>query len=161
MKKMIRYSLFPIGIFLGAMAGAGVVFRKMVEEEIKWKEMADKHLELFLLMYQWVRVKQEGKNLISYFEKTGYRKIAVYGMGHVGKALLDEIKGSRVEIAYGIDKSAADIFENIEICNPDGSLEEVDAVVVTPVYFMNEIEETLSTKINCPIISLEDILYQV
>lgn len=161
MKKMMIYSLFPAGIFLGVMAGAGIVFRTTIKDVIKWKEMADKHLELFLLMNQWIKLKQEGKNLISYFEKTGYKKIAVYGMGHVGKVFLEEIKGSRIEVAYGIDKNTNDIFENIEIRNPNGPLEDVDAVVVTPIYFMNEIEETLSAKINCPIISLEDILYEI
>lgn len=161
MKKTVIYSLFPAGIFLGAMAGAGIVFRTAVRDVIKWKEMADKHLELFLLMNQWVKVKQEGKNLISYFEKAGYKKIAVYGMSHVGKVLLDELRGSRIEVAYGIDKNTSGIFENMEIRNPDGPLEDVDAVVVTPIYFMNEIEETLSKKINCPIISLEDILYEI
>ena len=40
-------------------------------------------------------------------------------------------------------------------------LETVDAVVVTAITFFDEIEERLSEKVDCPIISLEDILYEV
>ena len=40
-------------------------------------------------------------------------------------------------------------------------LTEVDAVVVTPIVFFNEIEKELSEKLDCPIISLEDILYEI
>ena len=36
-----------------------------------------------------------------------------------------------------------------------------DAVVVTTVTFFDGIEEKFSIKLNCPIISLEDILYEV
>ena len=43
----------------------------------------------------------------------------------------------------------------------DDDLEEVDAVVVTAITFFDEIEEKLSQKIDCPIISLEDILYEI
>jgi hypothetical protein len=37
----------------------------------------------------------------------------------------------------------------------------VDAIVVTAITFFDEIEEKLSEKIDCPIISLDDILYEV
>ena len=37
--------------------------------------------------------------------------------------------------------------------------ENVDAVVVTAITFFDEIREELTTKIGCPIVSLEDILY--
>ena len=40
-------------------------------------------------------------------------------------------------------------------------LEKVDAIIVTAVSFFDQIEEELSEKISCPIISLEDILYEV
>ena len=40
-------------------------------------------------------------------------------------------------------------------------LEAVDAVIVTPIFFMDEIEEMLSGKMDCPIVSLEDILYEI
>ena len=43
----------------------------------------------------------------------------------------------------------------------DDLLGDVDAIVVTAVTFFDEIEAALSEKIDSPVISLEDILYEV
>ena len=37
----------------------------------------------------------------------------------------------------------------------------MDAVVVTVVYYFDAIEETLKQKVDCPILSLGDIVYEV
>ena len=44
---------------------------------------------------------------------------------------------------------------------PDEELANVDAVIVTPITFFSEIEDMLSLKMDCPILSIEDILYDV
>ena len=113
------------------------------------------------MMNQWVKVKQEGKNLASYFEKYGYKKIAVYGMSYAGETLISELKETDITIAYGIDKNAASIYVDVDVLSMEDNLEPVDAVVVTAITFFDEIEEKLSEKMDCPIISLEDILYEV
>ena len=123
--------------------------------------MSDKHLALFLMMNQWVKVKQEGKNLSAYFEKNGYKKIAIYGMSFAGETLVDELRGSDVYVAYGIDQNAETIYTDVEVVTMENTLAEVDAIVVTAISFFDEIEEKLSEKIDCPVISLEDILYEV
>lgn len=127
----------------------------------KEKDVANKHLALFLMMNQWVKVKQQGKSIATYFEKEGYKNIAVYGMSYAGETLLDELKNTDIHVAYGIDKNADMIYADINVVTMDDILDDVDAVVVTAVTFFNEIEEALSEKMNCPVISLEDILYEV
>lgn len=145
----------------GTMLGAGVVGR-MTGERIRYKQrMSEKHLSLFLMMNQWVKVKQEGKNLASYFEQKGYKKIAVYGMSYAGETLVAELMGTDISIAYGIDKNADSIYVDVDIMSMEEDLDPVDAVVVTAITFFDEIENKLSEKIDCPIISLEDILYEV
>lgn len=145
----------------GGAAGAGAVGKVMLEEKDKAKAMSDKHLALFLMMNQWVKVKQEGKNLSAYFEKNQYKRIAVYGMSYAGETLIDELKGTGITVAYGIDKKADAIYADVDILSMEDTLENVDAVVVTAITFFDEIEEKLSQKLDCPIISLEDILYEV
>lgn len=162
MKKGIISVLFALtGAFVGAAVGVGTVAKSIGESEKKTKQLADKHLALFLMMNQWVKVKQEGKNLSTYFEKNGYKKIAVYGMSYAGETLLEELKDSKIEVAYGIDKNAESIYADVDVVLMEDTLEEVDAVVVTAISFFDEIEEQLSQKLKCPIISLEDILYEV
>lgn len=158
MKKSI---ISILSALTGAAIGAGTV-GKMKDKSIKKsRTMSDKHLALFLMMNQWVKVKQEGKNLASYFQVNGYQKIAIYGMSYAGETLADELKDSGVVVAYGIDQKAQSIYSDVDIVSTDDNLDAVDAVVVTAITFFDEIEEMLSEKIDCPIISLEDVLYEV
>ena len=150
-----------VSAFVGAAAGAVIVKKLTVEETEKVRTVSDKHLNLFLMMNQWVKVKQEGKNLSEYFEKNGYQKIAIYGMSYAGETLVNELKGTKTEVAYGIDRNADSIYSDLEIVSMEDDLAVVDSVVVTAITFFDEIEEQLLQKMDCPILSLEDILYEV
>lgn len=112
-------------------------------------------------MNQWVKVRQEGKTLSEYFERNNYKNIAIYGMSYAGENLMDELKDSRICVKYGIDKKASRINKEIDLVTMEDNLQEVDAVVVTAIAFFDEIAEKLEKRLNCPILSLEDILYEV
>lgn len=156
MKKPV---LAVLSAVTGAALGAGAVGKASLDKMNIIRSYRDKHLALFLMMNQWVKAKQEGKNLASYFEEKGYKKIAIYGMSYAGETLLNELKGSGISVAYAIDKNVSSA--EVRVMSVDDALEEVDAVVVTAITFFDEIEELLSEKMDCPIISLEDILYEV
>lgn len=158
---MKKNTVLVFSVLTGAVAAAGVVGRLLGEKLKKAQRMSDKHLALFLMMNQWVRVKLEGKNLYSYFEKNGYKRIAVYGMSYAGETLVDELKKMGIEVVYGIDQKAGSIYAGVEIVTLDSVLAPVDALVVTAITFFDEIEEVLRDKVCCPIISLEDILYEI
>lgn len=158
MKKGITLALALFAGIVGGAIGAGKLVGTKVND---MKKMSDKHLELFLMMNQWVKIKQEGKDLVSYFEKKGYKKIAVYGMSFVGETLVDELKGTDVQVLYGIDQRGDSVYADIDIVTMEDSLDAVDAVVVTAVTFFEEIEEKLCRRVDCPILSLGDILYQI
>ena len=147
---------------VGGLAGGAIGVSEITSKEMtRRKQMSDKHLALFLMMNQWVKVKQGGKKLSSYFEKNGYKRIAIYGMSYAGETLVDELTGTGVQVAYGIDQKAGMLYADVDIVSVDDNLEPVDVVVVTAITFFDEIEEKLSEKVSCPIISLEDILYEV
>ena len=158
MKKMILSSLS----ILGGAAAAAVAVRQVMKKEVEaqWR-ISEKHLALYRMMDQWVAIKQQGKNLADYFEKMQYKVIAVYGMSYARLRLAEELENSNIEIKYGIDKNAEAICSDIDVVTMQDQLTEVDAVVVTPIVFFNEIEKELSEKLDCPIISLEDILYEI
>ena len=73
-----------------------------------------------------------------------------YGSGKtniaVNYALLLKEKGKDVIIA------------DMDIVSVDTDFEDVDAIVVTAISAFDEIEEKLSNRVKCPILSLEDIL---
>lgn len=145
----------------GAAIGAGTVGIMREKEVQKWKDYSNKHLSLYKMMCQWVTVKQRGVNLADYFEKNNYKRIAIYGMSFAGDTLVNELKDTSIKVVYGIDKNAASLYSEVDIVTMEDNLEEVDAVVVTAVTFFDEIADALFEKIYCPIISLEDILYEI
>lgn len=158
MKKIV--SILAAAITGGA-AGVGVTGWNMMKAVETQREASSKHLRLFKMMNRWVEVKQEGKNLSDYFVKNGYRKIAVYGMHYAGERLVEELADSNIEIICGIDRNIQDSNTIIDIITIEDKIPEVDAVVVTAITFFDEIEQQLSRKVTCPVISLEDILYDV
>ena len=87
----------------GAVAGAAAVAKVQGESIEKWKGMSDKHLSLYLMMNQWVKIKQENKSIATYLEENGYKQVAVYGMNYVGETLLSELENTNVKVNYAID----------------------------------------------------------
>jgi hypothetical protein len=156
---MNKLMLSAFSVVTGAVIGTVGIGKIAVKTLNNTQGTANKYRFLYEMMNDWVRIKQEGKNLSSYFKSMGYKNIAIYGMGIVGETLVNELMDTDTKIAYGIDKSARAICTNVEAFSVDDELEEVDAVVVTPVPYFVEIEEMLSKKLRCPIISLEDVLY--
>ncbi|GFI44330.1 hypothetical protein IMSAGC018_02011 [Lachnospiraceae bacterium] len=82
-------------------------------------------------------------------------------MSYVGETLLRELKDTEIKVAYGIDHNADGIYTDIEIITTEELVDNVDVIVVTAITYFEEIEERLRKKISCPIISFEDILYEV
>lgn len=158
MKKTVIGILSLLGGVVGGMIGTKRVMQKKLNRATDY---SDKHLSLFLMMNQWVKVKQEGKSLGEYFERNGLKRIAVYGMSYAGETLIEELKDTSIEVVYGIDKNADKIFSTVDVISVDDSYAEVDAVIVTAITFFDDIKDMLCEKVNCPIISLEDILYEV
>lgn len=158
---MKKSGISILSVFTGIILGVVGTSKRMKAKINYEKKMSDKHLALFLMMDQWVKVKQEGKKLSTYFNERGYREIAIYGMSYAGKTLVDELEGSNIKIKYGIDKKADNIFADFKVITPDEELENVDVVVVTAIQFFDEIEEKLNKKLKCPVISLENILYEM
>lgn len=162
MKKGITAAVSTIlGAVTGAAVGAAVVGRAADEATSKIKQLSDKHLALYLMMNRWVEIKQEGKSLVDYFKKKNYKSIAIYGMNYAGERLLNELKNGEIIVKYGIDQRADEIDTDIDLITMNDELPEVDAMIVTPIFFFDEIQDKLSEKMDCPIISLEDILYEL
>lgn len=150
-----------LSTLIGGIVGACVVGKISCDKVAEKQEISDKHFALFLLMNQWIKVKQGGKSVADYFENHGYKKIAIYGMSYAGETLIRELKNTDIHVVYGIDKNAASIYAEIDVISMNEEFENVDAVVVTAITFFDEIREELASKVECPIVSLEDILYGI
>lgn len=159
---MKKGSVAVLSALFGAVAGAAgnnVLSQKKIDQKT---EKVDKFKGYYNMLNQWLLLKQEGKSLEKYFTDNGYKSIAIYGMGEMGNRLYDELKNSTaVEIKYAIDKNAAGTYSELDVIDVDDEMDEVDAVIVSAIFAFDEIEEELSAKTDCPIISLEDVVYEV
>lgn len=150
---------FVMGIIVGAVTGETTLAKTRRKAIHKLEEDNAKFYEFYSILLQWVHMRNEGKTIGAYLNKCGYHTIAIYGMKELGEELLFELKDSEVEVKYAIDKNADDLYVETDVYRPDEELEPVDAVVVTAVHWFEEIEKDMKEKLGCPILSLEDVVY--
>lgn len=131
---------------------------KKINNLLKEKEKkTNKFKKYYNILNQWLYNKNQGIEISEYFIKKGYNNIAIYGMGELGSRLYEELKGSLINITYAIDKVAYSKYSEIKIVEASQDLDEVDVIVVTPIFDYESIKETLEEKTDNTIISLEDI----
>lgn len=158
LKKLIgNLSLF----IMGQIVGAGIMGAKLGRKISEKQKVVEKNDTLFLLMNQWVQNRQDNKNIAVYLKERNYCHIAIYGMSYVGETLFRELVETEVEVMYGIDRNKSNLSRKIQVCSVEDELPQVDAVVVTAITYYDEIREKLEQKMTCPIISLEEIVYEI
>ena len=114
---------------------------------------------LYKCMNQFLVLKQKGIDISNFFSDRGIYTIAIYGVHYLGQRLRDELEESKVKVKYAIDKKTEVEDWQIPIFHPDENLPEVDAIIITPVFDFLEIKQKLSVKMECPIISIEALLF--
>lgn len=107
--------------------------------------LSDKHLQLYLTSIKWIEVKQKGKRIDEYLWKKGYQTIAIYGMGYMGRCILNEFSGDYVKVQYGIDRNAEQLHSEVKIFTPMEHLQKVDLIINTTRVDNSEILETMHT----------------
>lgn len=110
------------------------------------------------ILHAWLRLKLQGQELITYFHKKGYKKIAIYGMGYLGERLMEDLRLSGAEFVYGIDKNhPAGVLDRYR---PEDDLPETDVIVITVVHMIFWVRQEAEAMTNntTPIVSLEEVI---
>ncbi len=116
----------------------------------------------FQLLNHWLEIKGEGKSTADYFEEKGWHHIAVYGMAELALRLWEDLEGSGIFVDYGIDRDISCSMARIkEVYYPEDDLPPADVIVVTPYAVFGEIKKILEEKVDCPIISLEEVVWSI
>ncbi len=145
----------------GAVAGAAAMNYYKSKKVTEKAEKVDKFKGYYNLLNQWLVIKHEGKSLDNYFLMQGYKSIAIYGMGELGNRLYEELRNTEVTVKYAIDKKAESTYSELNVVSLEDELETVDAVVVTATFAFDEICEELENVLDCPIVSLETVVYDL
>lgn len=122
--------------------------------------------QYYYITNTWVKIKNNGLGLENYFQRNDIQTIAIYAAGELGTRVYEELKNTNIKIKYFTDKKVIDNnavmeFNGAPIVNIKNYKEknDVDAVIVTPTFYMESIEKDLKKLgITKPIISLEKII---
>ena len=153
------------GTILGVAGIAGYKFfckTKKQEKEVQGRVKVEDRLRAYYdITNRWIQLKNEGKNLSEYFEENGYKKIAIYGMGNLGLRLHEELRNSVTKVEYGVDHMHGEMLKDLNVyCLKEvNSIDDVDAIVVTPVFAFDDIKKDLEEKTDKPIISLNSVVF--
>lgn len=115
---------------------------------------------------KWLENEVNGKNWDEYLKSYGYKKIAIYGAGDLGKYLIWALNRSNLEISCVIDRRASEIevFEHHEVYTLESFLEkniETDAIVVTAINAYEEVlEHVARIRPELPVLFLRDMVYE-
>lgn len=163
-KKKFAGLVIPAGVVLAAFIGGMKRCNKKIIAERKLKERYELY---YNLTNQWLQNRYNNYDISKYFAERGILTVAVYGNGTMANLLYQELMEYKIEVLYFIDKNSPDGqigFNNLRIVNMDNlnSMKRVDAVIVTPFFDFEEInQQLLKREIADHIISLEDIIFDI
>ena len=137
-----------------------VAYVDMVSQ-VESKKLTERYRYYWRVLHQWMLLKEEGIRIADYLYCQGIRKVAIYGLGMLGLHLVKELEGSMVEIVLGIDQAAKEMQMVFPVVNPNEAIENVDVIIVTPVYAFDEIFCMLHKKYQGRIISLLELVTEI
>lgn len=118
----------------------------------------DKNLINYNLATKLLYELQNGGEIAKRVKQNGFTSVAVYGMGPIGRFVVKELLRNGIAVTYAVDQNAELIYADVPVYNTEGILPQVDVMVVTAVYYYEQIKNTLKNKVKCPVVSLYDFL---
>lgn len=143
---------FAVGFFLGGKALVGMIN--------DFKMRMERNLSNMLLFHDWLEFLYSGGCIEQYFHRHGYKKILIYGNGYVGQRLFHALKQTDIEVVGIMDQmNSSDLDAQEMLIGLDSKIPDIDCVVVTPMFYYNEICQVMQKKTQCPVIAV-DVLWK-
>lgn len=117
-----------------------------------------KYTSFYRTQNLWLYCKNKQYCIADYLYDRGYRNIAIYGYGNLGKRLREELERTRIKKVLLIDQRA-DQWNDSEIIKPDAIPEEIDMMIITAFVKVVEIQKNL--KIHCEVKALNLVLNEM
>jgi [citrate (pro-3S)-lyase] ligase len=116
------------------------------------------------LMHKWLRYRN-AIDLGTILHNNSCHRIAIYGGGSLGELLYEYFCGTDITVACIIDRDSDLQFPyNVQVISPDQTSDyssNFDAIIVTAIDYFYQIWYKLSSFVECPIFSLDDIIVNV
>ena len=153
--------LKKLGFFLlGSIVGC-IITRITINRKPKTASKDVEKWKRFYYIYdRWLELRQKNVLLSEWLLRKGYKRVAIYGARELGVRLFQELKNTGVGIAYIIDRDPENsLCKDRPVFKPNEALKAVDAIIITAIYYAEEIKEELCDKVSCDIVSLEELVF--
>lgn len=115
---------------------------------------------MYMMTLQWAHNEHAGIEIAKWLADHNYNKVAIYGMNEIGIELVDMLKNSDINVAFGVDKSTKKTVEGLDICKPYEISEEVDLIIVAAFNYFDEIVDEISEIYRDKLMPIDEIIYQ-
>ncbi len=109
------------------------------------------------ILNRWLSLCRRGVRIEEFFNKYHYKKIAIYGMGILGRQLNEELLDSKIQVSYFLDKFKTSDEGLLKRFSLDDKLPDVDCIIVTALLEFDSIYDLIKKKNNVPIINIGEI----
>ena len=150
----MKYIFVGIICFLFGAILVAYILIKIIDQINQDRKKRNAYYSLF---NQWLFNLRRGQKIGEYFQKNGYKRIAIYGMRELGTQMLEELSDSDVQVDYVIDRDLSTIPAGIIGYCPNDELPKVDVIVVTASFYFSEIKELLKDG-DWDIVSIDDVI---
>lgn len=113
--------------------------------------------ERYELIYLMAKLKNEGMEYKSYFEKNNYTSVALYGMSHICELYIDYLRDEKADVKCVIDRNPDNVFFDIDTFTPEEFDEIVDIIIVCAGDY-NMIKDRYFANYEGEITSIEDVM---
>lgn len=116
------------------------------------------YVAYYRLLEKWMTLREKGGGTKQYFISQGMKKIIIYGLGKMANHLLEDLKGSSIDIVCAIDRNAINKYGGFPVITAEERIPDADCIIITPVHEAEAIKKGLMGKTLLPIISLSEVL---
>ena len=123
-------------------------------------EMYEKSKRINRCLGKWITLREEKRTVEKYLLQLGIEKIAVYGIGILGRYLVEELKDGPIEIRYLIDRESTKQIIGYKTVSPYEELKEVDAIIITVVGEFGSVYDAIKDKTDARLMGIEELIYE-
>lgn len=110
-----------------------------------WPNEADKIFDIMTLLDAWMNVNRSHKKVVDYLMERFVKKVAIYGMGVLGRQLYAELEVSDIEIDFVIDRKEVQNVR-VPVYKPEDNFPAVDMIIMTTVGEFTAIRRTINRR---------------
>lgn len=129
-------------------------------EDLEFRLLVEKTISQTL--FEAMIIEYSVKNIKKIMSDQKLHRVAIYGMGRVGKVIFELFKRNGIEVVYCIDLNKSIELNNADLRHSiEAMTNDIDAVIVTPEMFFEEISGKIRKIVDCRILRARDLLENI